>query len=358
MLLVLVLRVGASDIKLDFFYQPGCDECAKVKALVLPRLEDRFNDRVELICHDTSAENNFLLLISLQEKLEVDDNSPVCIFVNRNMYLGGFDEIDRRLETEIANAMAMTQPTMPELRSENALEFRAAKLTLAAVISAGLIDGVNPCVFSTLVFFMSLLSLSKIRGRQLLLIGSVYCLASFITYVLLGLGLIKALRMLAGLGRKVDLIMVTALIVFAVLSFVDAFKFRASGDSSMVALKIPEKIKARIHAVMRRGLLYRWLLPGVFGVGVLVTLLESVCTGQVYLPTMALMAKRSGGVWIWWLLLYNLMFILPLLAIFALAYRGVNSIKWLAWSRRNVVWGKLLLGVLFASLALLLWLFR
>jgi len=231
-------------------------------------------------------------------------------------------------------------------------------MTPAAVISAGLIDGVNPCVFSTLVFFMSLLSLSKIRGRRLLLAGSVYCLASFITYVLLGLGLFQALRMLAGFGRTVDLIMVAALIVFAVLSFADAFRFRASADNSKVMLQIPTKVKTRIHAVMRRGLSSRWLLTGVFGVGVLVTLLESVCTGQVYLPTLALMAKRSGGVWIWWLLLYNLMFILPLLAVFALAYRGVNSMKWLAWSRRNVVWGKLLLGVLFAALALLLWLLR
>ena len=72
---------------------------------------------------------------------------------------------------------------------------------MPVIIVAGLIDGINPCVFSTLVFFMSLLAVAKIKGRKLLLTGSAYCTACFITYFLMGFGVLNALRFLSGLAR-------------------------------------------------------------------------------------------------------------------------------------------------------------
>jgi cytochrome b561 len=62
-------------------------------------------------------------------------------------------------------------------------------------------------------------------------------------------------------------------------------------------------------------------------VGFLVSILESLCTGQVYLPTIVFMtrapAMRSAA--IGYLLLYNVMFILPLVGILALTFLGVRS---------------------------------
>jgi hypothetical protein len=48
------------------------------------------------------------------------------------------------------------------------------------------------------------------------------------------------------------------------------------------------------------------------------------------------------------------MFIIPLLAIFAAAYAGTGLASMLSWSKRNVVIGKILLGVLFLGLAVLM----
>ena len=84
----------------------------------------------------------------------------------------------------------------------------------------------------------------------------------------------------------IEIVLIALLLLFALLSFRDAWRFRRSGKSSSVTLQLPEKVKNRIHAVMWSGLKFRYLLPGAFTVGVLVTVLESVCTGQVYLPTL------------------------------------------------------------------------
>ena len=50
---------------------------------------------------------------------------------------------------------------------------------------------------------------------------------------------------------------------------------------------------------------------------------------------------------------YNLMFIVTMLAILALVMGGLRTIELVAWSRRNVVTGKVLMGMLFIGMAVL-----
>jgi cytochrome c biogenesis protein CcdA len=97
-----------------------------------------------------------------------------------------------------------------------------------------------------------------------------------------------------------------------------------------------------------------------FAVGAGVTVLESVCTGQVYVPTLALVVKSGTAVarGIAYLLLYNLMFILPLVIALWLTYRGMGLTRLLAWSRNNVVTGKVMLGIFFLALAVVMALLR
>ena len=161
-------------------------------------------------------------------------------------------------------------------------------------------------------------------------------------------------KIIAFAGSKEGLLKKSLL--FAFLSFRDAWRFRRSGRSGAVALQLPERIRNRIHAVMRSGLKFHYLLAGAFTVGVLVTVLESVCTGQVYLPTLVLMSREfgAGSRWFGYLLLYNLMFILPLLLLFLAAWRGTSMPVFLNWSRKNVVAGKTALGCLFLLLAALM----
>jgi len=239
------------------------------------------------------------------------------------------------------------------------LRRRAASFTVAAVAAAGLADGINPCVFSTLVFLFSLLAVSGVRGRKLLLVGAVYCLACFLSYLALGIGLYRWLRLLDGhlvLQSAINAGLAALLVGLAALSFLDAWRFHRTGSPASVALQLPERIKERIHRAMKAGLRHNRLLPAVFVLGVLVTALESVCTGQVYVPTLALLARSEGpasrGFAL--LLLYNFMFILPLAVLLILVWRGLGTPRLLAWSRRHVVPAKILLGLLFLALAIVL----
>ena len=71
-------------------------------------------------------------------------------------------------------------------------------LTPVTVIGAGLLDGINPCAFTVLLLLIAALlavtqvggvpALPAVRGRVLLL-GSIYVGAVFLTYLAVGAGL-------------------------------------------------------------------------------------------------------------------------------------------------------------------------
>ncbi len=366
-LIVSVFSVAATEPKvlLELFHQPGCKECDMIKRLVLPRVDERFKDLYELKLFDIAAKENFLRLADYQESLNIQGNEPVTIILQGKVALTGYKAIDRGLVEAIAEAISNREPLLVEPgkpQNNSILSKRSERMTLAAVLCAGFLDGLNPCAFSTLVFFMSLLAVAKVRDGRLFAVGLLYCLASFLTYTLLGFGLfkfIKAITAFHALQTVFNWGMAALLLLMAFMSFRDAWRFSRSGKAEDVSLQLPRRLKLMIHAVMRRGLGYRFLLPGAFAIGVAVTLLESVCTGQVYLPTLALLAKESAETMKWasLILLYNAMFAIPLLFVFAVAFFGVRTPKLLDWSRRNVAPSKILLGLLFLALAaMIFWL--
>jgi hypothetical protein len=356
---------AAPPVLVEYFFQPGCGECILVDAQIKPGLEERFAGFYELREYDIGVRENFLRLAAYQDRLGVSGNEPVCMVVNGAHPFNGYRQISEGLLDRIDLSLAQGEAplALPEAAAvtpsggDDLLRRRAANFTVATVLAAGLADGINPCVFSTLVFLFSLLAVSGVRGGKLLLVGAVYCLACFLSYLALGFGLYHWLKLLTGhlvLQTAINAGMAALLVGFAALSFLDAWRFHQTGSPSSVTLQLPDRIKDRIHRTMKAGLRYNRLLPAVFVVGILVTALVSVCTGQVYVPTLTLLARAEGPASRWFalLLLYNLMFILPLAVLLVLVWRGLGTPGLLAWSRRHVVPAKILLGLLFLVLAL------
>jgi cytochrome c biogenesis protein CcdA len=70
-------------------------------------------------------------------------------------------------------------------------------------------------------------------------------------------------------------------------------------------------------------------------------------------PLIKVNGKHSMMAWKY-LLLYNFMFTIPLVIIFILTYFGLKTQTLLEWSKKNVVISKILLGILFLAMAVLI----
>jgi cytochrome c biogenesis protein CcdA len=186
-------------------------------------------------------------------------------------------------------------------------------------------------------------------------VGGAFALGVFVAYMLVGLGFYHVLNLLGDLltrlGRWVYGLTAVFCLVLAVLSFVDYLKARR-GDIGDMSLNLPHKLRMRINATIRKTRKSRAFVAGAFVTGIIVSFLELACTGQVYLPTiifvMSVPELRTQATL--FLLIYNLLFIAPLVVVFVLAYYGTGAKQFSNFLQERAATVKLGLSFLFLAL--------
>lgn len=346
-------------VDVEYFFSSGCVSCVTINTEVLPQLKQQCGGKYQLIERELSDESNYLRLVEIQEAVKQQINAPVFIAVNGITLFSGVEAIHKGLVYAVEAAASNSSSSItnvPAAGSKNLLVDRMARFRALGLFIAGTVDGLNPCAISSLIFMLGLLASARVKGSRLAMAGVFFCLSSFITYFLLGLGLLESLKALAAFGYLrlwINRIMALALLLMALLSFRDAFRFKKGGKVEDLSLKLPEFLRNRIKTMARKEIRTQPVIWAAFILGFLVTLIESVCTGQLYVPTLAWMVKTSPVQERAWglLALYNLGFILPLVGVFVVMLSGSSVFSLLGWQQRHVSRGKMALGFLFLALA-------
>ena len=228
-------------------------------------------------------------------------------------------------------------------------------LTLPAIIGAALIDSLNPCAFALLLVFVATMlamlqrqpdAVGAAKARRWLLSrGGIYIIGIFLTYLVLGLGLLGALEFTKTLSSTHIVSRIAALVALGLglLAFQEAL--------------LPEfgsRLSAHMDMARMRELVSRLSLPALFGAGVLVGLCTVPCAGAVYLAVLALLsAQATFAVGVAYLVLYNIVFVAPLMIILALASSPPVYRKLARWQLRQRMALKLATGVVTISVGLL-----
>jgi len=220
------------------------------------------------------------------------------------------------------------------------------------VVLGGLADGINPCAFATIIFMVVYLTAVGRNKNEVLVAGVFFALAIFLTYFLLGVGVLIFLRSLKFLGWIKEAVLAAAgglCLLFGVISLRDFFAGR-KGDTQNVLLRLPKRLKSKIQVTVAKRSRSGNIALGALSLGFLVSLLEAICTGQVYLPIIVFMTKIAGpfrGQAYKLLLIYNLAFIVPLLIVFGLIYAGVGSERLAGFTQRHILKAKIVLAAVF-----------
>jgi cytochrome c biogenesis protein CcdA len=231
------------------------------------------------------------------------------------------------------------------------------------VLIAGLIDGLNPCAFATIVFLVSYLAFLGKQSKEILTYGIIFTFGVFIAYILAGVGLMASLRQLSGFPMITKgIYFVIGLLAFAlgIISFYDYILFRR-GQMAKMKLQLPMFLKKKIHGIIRKQTRSTKAgFIGTFALGFVIAITEVVCTGQVYLPTIGyIMTIPKLRVHAFFnLVLYNVMFIIPLVGVFVAAFFGVTSEKMALVTKEHTGTVKLLTAILFIGLGVLIFLVR
>lgn len=354
-------------VSMAYFYKHGCKECGRAEEII-----DWLKETYPFLTvgiFDISSEREKLIATFLGVRAGVPENklmSTPIFFIGVDYVLS--EKISRaHLAGLVENYAKTGSPAFWNELDDRTLESAEEQIndlfrrfTVFAVAFAGLADGVNPCAFATILFFVSYLGMVGRKGTEILVVGLSFAFAVFLTYFLVGLGFFSIIKQMSHFEIVAKVIFggTGALcIVFGFLSINDFFKARA-GKTSDMALQLPAFLKRRIHSTIREKARMESFVAGAFIAGFLVSILEFACTGQVYLPTITLVVRQEGlnSLAVLYLLMYNVFFILPLLFVFGFVYFGMSSkgIAKIMESRVGTV--KLILAVVFFFVGgLLIW---
>lgn len=217
--------------------------------------------------------------------------------------------------------------------------------TLSIVVISALIDSINPCAIGVLILMVSVVLSGKGSMRRLLMLGGLYIGAIFLTYLLAGLGLIYFLANVPMYVSEYLALLVGAFVIIAGLLEIKDFYWYGKGFS----LQIPPVFAEKIHKYSKNV-----TVPGVMFLGAFIAGVELPCTGAPYLAIITLLSLNFDLYAFGLLILYNVIFVLPLIIILLLVAGGVKVSKIKKWKQANKGYMRFAIGFMLIGLGWLL----
>ena len=188
--------------------------------------------------------------------------------------------------------------------------------TLLAIISAAAVDSINPCTFAVLIILLSTILAIGERFKALKA-GFAFVISIYISYFLMGLGIFSVIVVSKVAYIFYKTVGVLALVV-GVLNIKDYFWYGGGG----FLIEVPKSWRPRMKGLIK-GVTS---VPGAFITGIVVSLFLLPCTSGPYIVILGLLAKEVTRILAMQLLLfYNLIFVLPMIAIVLSVYLGLTT---------------------------------
>jgi hypothetical protein len=223
--------------------------------------------------------------------------------------------------TVLADGGAGTTIHVPLFGTVNAQAFSLPALTL---VLAGM-DAFNPCAFFVLLFLLSLLVHAKSRTRMAI-VGGTFVLFSGIVYFVFMAAWLNVF-LIAGELRVITFIAGLVALFVAALNIKDYFWFKAGPSLSIPDAAKPGLFK-RMREVVTTGAMGPMLVSTVL-LAIVANSYELLCTAgfpMVYTRALTL-AKLESWQYYAWLAAYNVIYVVPLLAIVIVFTRTMGARK-------------------------------
>ena len=356
-----------------YFTGIGCPHCAKVEPFVKDVLEE-YPNLVFLKYEIYQEQQNAPLLNTYADNYNFRPGIPVIIFNKDTIILGDapilrnlkptIDSFDRNpcpmidgssiFYNELNCDTLLGRPEI--LIGENGSVIGGGvcdeipqELTIAKILGLAAVDAVNPCALAVLALMLiAIMSYNPKKRSKVLLAGLAFTLSIFIMYLIYGLVIIKFFQLVQVLTvARVWLYKILGLvaIILGVLNIRDFLRYRPGGFGTEMPIMLRSKVKKIISRVTSPG--------GAFIVGIIVTLFLLPCTIGPYVIAGGILSALEILKTLPWLLIYNLVFVLPMIIITLVVYLGLTSVEKVSgWKDKNIRWLHLVAGVIMFLLGL------
>lgn len=225
----------------------------------------------------------------------------------------------------------------------------AGDLTLAKILSLAVADSINPCALAVLTLMLiTIMTRHPENRRKVLLAGLAFSASVFVMYLFYGLVIIRLFQVVQALTSvRIWLyrLLGFAAILLGALNLKDFFAYQPGG----LGTEMPMGLRPRVQRLIT-GVVSPW---GAVGVGAFVTIFLLPCTIGPYIICGGILCSLDLIKALPWLLLYNIIFVLPMLVITGICYAGLTTVGNVSgWKSRNIRYLHLVTGLLILGLGL------
>lgn len=341
-----------------YFYSNTCSNCEKTSKYI-KRLEDKY-DNINIKKYNIydKKNENYLYAYNKAYGVKKEEYGLVPIVFVKDKYLLEYKNIMNGLEKYICSKTNIPTKNISYKEAEKNDEIEGWKsINFIKVILAALVNGINPCSISMLLFLLILLNN---KSKSLLKMGLCFCVGKVVSSFLIGTILFKLLKYLSSYVI-VDIVNVVFICLFIFLAFVNIYDYVVvkHHEYGKIKAQLPTGFRKFNHSITRntinKFLKSKWILLACMVLGAIVAFTEFLCSGQIYLSTIVAIIHTNAGNTVQgliYLLLYCVVCILPLVFIIFLMSKGIKEIEVSTFFTEHLDLIKLLYAAVFLAVAI------
>ena len=224
-----------------------------------------------------------------------------------------------------------------------------ANLTLVKLVSLAAVDAINPCALAVLTLMLiAILTYNPKKKRNVLLAGFAFTASVFVMYLFYGVIIVKffqVVQTLTAVRLWLYKILGVGAIILGILNIKDFIKYKPGGFGTEMPLSLRPKVKKIISKVTSP--------KGAFGVGIFVTIFLLPCTIGPYVIAGGILSVFELINILPLLLLYNIIFVMPMVAITLIIYAGFAKVENVSeWKEKNIKKLHLIAGIIMFALGI------
>ncbi len=330
---------GGNAVTVEYFYIPGCSKCEKATPVVEAVIKT-YGSRVNFTEYNANEEGRGLAIkYGIPGTPSVVINGDKERLISYENYNGDTAKLETLLREEIDRAYTAPQ-------AANTSSGKAIQLSVPSVLVVGFLAGFNPCLLAILAFIASVTLATTGRRRNVLLIVLMFSLGIFVTYLIVGIGLLSILDRAPGLQSGIKSFLIVLIGILGLWHVYDAYHLRKNTESSFYTpkafIRLTESVTKKVS------------LPASFFMGALFSLIKAPCVGAVYFVILDMVRSGKGTGYVY-LAAYNFGVVLPVLVLGAAIAFGLNPEKVEKFRKEKRAAMRLVTGVTLLAIAVLMY---
>lgn len=362
-----------------YFTGVGCPHCARADPVILQQLPKEYPN-LRIIEYEIYQERvNAPLLYEYNTVYNSGLGIPLIIFGKDSFIVGDTPILKNVKEvlnkgdnlcplidgtsTDFDNLDASTLPGKPKIWTKDVQglspkeleqsKTQKTELTLTKVLSLAAVDAVNPCALAVLTLMLiAIVTYNPKKRKNLLLAGLAFTLSVFVMYLFYGLVIIRffqLIKVLTNIRLWLYKMLGLVAIILGILNVKDFLFYRPGSLGTEMPMSLRPKVKKIISGITSS--------KGAFGAGAFVTVFLLPCTIGPYIICGGILCPLSLIEALPWLLLYNLIFVLPMIVITTACYIGFTTVENVSgWKEKNIRHLHLIAGLIIFGLGIAMFL--